>query len=226
MFDSVRPHRRQPTRLPCPWDSPGKNTGVGCHFLFQCRKVKSESEVTQLCPTLSNPMDCSLPGSSIHGIFQARVLEWVAIVFSGVHAYLLTKWGEEVDWQLHQWLPSFPWTIRDQNELRKYSTPICFMMLHDASTLGPGLSYVTQIAQTWSSLQAGSPHWHINRQFIKHLLGTALQLDNHSLCPDSGQVPTPALLDPGPLPCGIRVMVLGGWESIHSEERSQHRLDP
>ena len=80
--DSVRPHRHQPTRLPCPWDSPGKNTGVGCHFLLQCVKVKSESEVTQSCPTLSNPMDCSLPGSSIHGIFQARVLEWGAIVFS------------------------------------------------------------------------------------------------------------------------------------------------
>ena len=81
MSDSVRPHRRQPTRLPCPWDSPGKNTGVGCHFLLQCMKVKSEREVTQLCPTLSDPMDHSLPGSSVHGIFQARVLEWGAIAF-------------------------------------------------------------------------------------------------------------------------------------------------
>ena len=78
----MRPHRRQPTRLPRPWDSPGKNTGVGCHFLLQCMKVKSESEAAQSCPTLSNPMDCSLPGSSIHGIFQARVLEWFAIAFS------------------------------------------------------------------------------------------------------------------------------------------------
>ena len=87
--DSVRPHRWQPTTLPCPWDSPGKNTGVGCHFLLQCMKVKSESEVTQSCPTLSNPMDCSLPGSSVHGIFQARVLEWVAIAFpfSGLHTF-------------------------------------------------------------------------------------------------------------------------------------------
>ena len=76
------PHRRQPTRLPRPWDSPGKNTGVGCHFLLRCMKVKSESEVAQLCPTLSDPMDCSLPGSSIHRIFQARVLEWGAIGFS------------------------------------------------------------------------------------------------------------------------------------------------
>ena len=69
----------QPTRLPCPWDSPGKNTGVGCHFLLQCMKVKSEREVVQLCLTLSDPMDCSLPGSSTHGIFQARVLEWVSL---------------------------------------------------------------------------------------------------------------------------------------------------
>ena len=79
MSDSVRPHRREPTRLPCPWDSPGKNTGVGCHFLLQCMKVKSESEGAQLCPTLSDPMDCSPSGSSVHGIFQARVLEWGAI---------------------------------------------------------------------------------------------------------------------------------------------------
>ena len=77
MSDSVRPHGRQPTRLRRPWDSPGKNAGVGCHFLLQCMKAKSENEVAQSCPTLHDPMDCSLPGSSIHGIFQARVLEWV-----------------------------------------------------------------------------------------------------------------------------------------------------
>ena len=77
----MRPHRWQPMRLPHPSDSPGKNTGVGCHFLLQCMKGKSESEVAQLCPTLLDPMVCSLPGSSIHGIFQARVLEWVAIAF-------------------------------------------------------------------------------------------------------------------------------------------------
>ena len=88
--DSVRPHRRQPTRLCRPWDSPGKNTGVGYHFLLQYMKGKSESEVTQSCPTLSDPVDCSLPGSSIHGISQARVLEWGAIAFSGtkgIHHY-------------------------------------------------------------------------------------------------------------------------------------------
>ena len=80
MSDSVRLHRQKPTRLPSPWDSPGKNSGVGCHFLLQCMKVKIE--VAQSCPTLSDPMDCSLRGSSIHGIFQARVLEWGAIAFS------------------------------------------------------------------------------------------------------------------------------------------------
>ena len=80
MSDSVQPHRRQPTRLPCPWDSPGKNTGVGCHSLLQCMKVKSESEVTQSSLTLSYPMDCSPSGSSAHGIFQARVLEWTILV--------------------------------------------------------------------------------------------------------------------------------------------------
>ena len=92
-FDSVWPHRRQPTRLPHPWDSPGKNTGVGCHFLLQCMKVKSESEVAQSCPTLSDPMVCSLPGSSVHGIFQARVLEWGAIAFFKTYEIRLLKFS-------------------------------------------------------------------------------------------------------------------------------------
>ena len=87
MSNSVGSQRQQPTRLPCPWDSPGKNTGVGCHFLLQCRKVKSESEVAQLCPTLSDPMDFSLPGSSIHGIFQARVLE---------------QWSEKYEYRMYE----------------------------------------------------------------------------------------------------------------------------
>jgi len=91
MSDSVRPHRQQPTRLPHPWDSPGKNTGVDCHFLLQCMKVKSESEVIHSYPTLRDPMDCSLPGSSVRGIFQARVLEWGAIAFSIIHYSMLNN---------------------------------------------------------------------------------------------------------------------------------------
>ena len=81
----------KPIRLPHPWDSPGKNTGVGCHFLLQCMKVKSQSEVTQSCPTFRDPMDCSLPGSSVHGIFQASVLEWGAIAFSKRQATYVEK---------------------------------------------------------------------------------------------------------------------------------------
>ena len=94
MSDSVRPHRRQPTRLPRPWDSPGKNTGMGCHFLLQWMKVKSESQVAQSCPTLSNATDCSLQGSSVHGIFQARVLlghkkmQWYAVDCQRQVAYI------------------------------------------------------------------------------------------------------------------------------------------
>ena len=95
--DSVQSHRRQPIRLRRPWDSPGKNTGVGCHFLFQCMKVKSESEVAQSCPTLCNPMDCSLPGSSVHGIFQARVPEWPSPLHSLARINLQEKkWGWKV----------------------------------------------------------------------------------------------------------------------------------
>ena len=101
-FSRVRPCatlRRQPTRLPHPRDSPGKNTGVGCHFLHQCTKVKSKSEVTQSCPTLSDPMDCCLPGSSVHGIFQVRVLEWGAIDFSVLSVKSSQKYIV--------WIPSF-----------------------------------------------------------------------------------------------------------------------
>ena len=104
MSDSMWPHRRQPTRLCFPGDSPGKNTGVGCHFLLQCMKVKRESEVAQSCPTLRNPMNCSLLGSSVHGIFQARVLEWVAISFSNLYMiisqiiYNFFKFHSTVKW--------------------------------------------------------------------------------------------------------------------------------
>ena len=88
---------RQPARLLLPWDFPGKNTGVGCHFLLQCMKVKSQSEVAESCLTLSNSMDCDLPGSSIHGIFQARVLEWGAIAFSARLDYWATNITDEIN---------------------------------------------------------------------------------------------------------------------------------
>ena len=99
--DSVQHYRRKPTRLPYPWNSPGKNTGVGCHFLLQGMKVKSESEVALSCPTVSDSMDCSPPGSSVHGIFQGRVLEWDAIAFSVFTSRLfncsyVTRWASLV----------------------------------------------------------------------------------------------------------------------------------
>ena len=114
--NSVWPHRRQPTRFPCPWVSPGKNTGVGCHFLLQCMKAKTESEVVQSCLTLSDPMDCSLPGSSVHGIFQARTLEWVAIAFSNAW-----KWKVKVKSISHVQLLATPWTAAFQVPLRGHT---------------------------------------------------------------------------------------------------------
>ena len=135
---TLRPHRRQATRLPRPWDSPGKNTGVGCHFLLQCMKVKSQSEVAQSCLTLRDPMDyslpgssihgilqarvlevyppknCSLQGSSIHGIFQARVLEWGAIAFMILERALLIQSGH----------PSAPIYIEDKKSDILPSTPL------------------------------------------------------------------------------------------------------
>ena len=95
VWPHVRPHRWQPTRLPRPWDSPGKNSEVGCHFFLQCMKVKSESEVAQSCPTLQDPVDCSLPGSSAHGIFQARVLERGVIAFCNNWHRSLYIWGRQ-----------------------------------------------------------------------------------------------------------------------------------
>ena len=116
MSDSVQPYRQQPTRLPRPWDSSGKNTGVGCHFLLQCVKVKSESEVAQSCPTLGNPMDCSIPGSSIHGIFQARVLEWVSIAFSIFIFYpMLTGGLKQLSWFYNEFMPMMYFFAKKEN---------------------------------------------------------------------------------------------------------------
>ena len=106
---TLRPHRPQPTRLPRPWDSPGKNTGVGCHFFLQYTKVKSESEVAQSCPTLRGPMDCSPPGSPVPGILQARTLEWGAISFSNTR-----KWKVKVKSLSHVQLLAAPWTAAYQ----------------------------------------------------------------------------------------------------------------
>ena len=130
MFDSVRPHRRQPTRLPCPWDSPGKNTGVGCHFLLQCMKVQSESEVAQSCPTLSDPMDCSPPGSSIHGTLQARVLEWGAIASNSCLIYPTVV--NQTRYALYTFLPSI--------SLSFPPTFLCF--IYSSSTATDSLSFL------------------------------------------------------------------------------------
>jgi len=130
MSNSVWPHRRQSTRLPRPWDSPGKNTGVGCHFLLQYMKVKSESEVAQSCPTLRNPMDCSPPGSSIHGIFQARVLKWGAIAFSGLRVEEDVKKGQaDTRWEEMSGVRgSQPWGKVGEEHFRQKDSRSCKFM--------------------------------------------------------------------------------------------------
>ena len=141
MSDSVQP--QQPIRLLCPWDSPGKNTGVGCRFLLQCMKVKSESEVAQSCLTLSDPMDCSLPGSSVHGIFQARVLEWGAIfllylpsklLISLLSASIQMSFDEVSEKKLQKRR-----NLRDQNNKKKFQSD---KMIPDSS---PGLKGSHQV---------------------------------------------------------------------------------
>ena len=133
MSDSVRPHWRQPTRLPRPWDSPGKNTGVGCHFLLQCMKARSESEVAQSCLTLSDPMACSLPGSSAHGILQARVLEW-EMFFIKLNSFLhlpfhfLKEWPwKTVSLPLESSLNSFVFRTLSQCFLSVFSLLVVYL---------------------------------------------------------------------------------------------------
>ena len=143
MSNSVRPHRRQPTRLPRPWDSPGKNTGVGCHFLPQCMKVKSESEVALSCLTLGDPMDCSLSGPSIHGIFQARVLEWGAIAFSEGRWTSVVIYSQAPEHSLNScgagdWLLCSMWDF-----------------------LGPGIEPTSPASagRFFTTVPSGKPHW-------------------------------------------------------------------
>ena len=153
MSNSVRPHRQQPTRLPHPWDSPGKNTGVGCHFLLQCIKVESESEVTQSCPTLIDPTDYRLPGSSVHGIFQARVLEWGAIAFSGevcradikIPSFQLRIWGLERLLETHFWQDKL-----DQTDLG--SDPIPVLPFDFELTLSRTLNLFPSPSVKWEHL--------------------------------------------------------------------------
>ena len=158
MSDSVRPHRRQPTRLPHPWDSLGKNTGVGCHFLLQCLKVKSESEVAQSCQTLSHPMDCSLPGSSIHGIFQARVLEWGAIAFFNIYLAHCNLKCREMQCFVSLWETSLEkcrqWLLSSHGiaDNRIWASLLCFVNCHpkfgSASHIG---SFILSVS--WNSLK-------------------------------------------------------------------------
>ena len=130
MSDSVRPHRRQPTRLPHPWDSPGKNTGVGCHFLLQYMKVKSKSEVAQSCPTLSNPMDCS-----------SRLLRpWDFPGKSTIHK-VCTRWQyyDRIKFELWCWRKRLqvPWTARrfNQSSLKEISPGVIGRTDVEAETL-------------------------------------------------------------------------------------------
>jgi len=160
--DSVRPQRRQPTRPRRPWDSPGKNTGVGCHFLLQRMKAKSESEVAQSCPTLSDPMDCSLPGSSVHGIFQARVLEWVATAFSQIIQSNIFKITPPVEnssvllpssqllWSISHMQPRDSPTSLSYTGLLSSSSPPYLPSKKNSSFLGEGWRKKIQSAQQTS----------------------------------------------------------------------------
>jgi len=155
MSDSVRSHRQQPTRLRHPWDSPGKNTRVGCHLLLQCMKVKSESEVAQSCPTLCDAMDCSPPGSSIHGIFPARVLEWVPLPSLSCLVKLLQSYfhipfaskGKHRLWNINSTVPKFilPYSLLSQRRKGPFFFPsvtisISFCLLSCSFLKSPCLS--------------------------------------------------------------------------------------
>ena len=137
MSDSVRPHRRQPTRLPCPWDSPGKNTGVGCHFFLQCMQVKSESEVFQSCPTLHDPMDYSPPGSSIHGtrLIVFRGLPVISLYVKNCLQFIVSEWHNDRDLCFSKYLLVF--------ERRE---------LHTLMDRGAWQTTVHEVAKSWTWL--------------------------------------------------------------------------
>ena len=121
MSNAVQPYRRQPIRLPCPWDSPGKNTGVDCHFLLQCMKVKSESEVAQLCLTLSNPMNCSLPGSSVHGFSRQEYWSGVPLPSLNVLSRLIKSFIPRSKCLLISWLQSSSAVILEPKKIVSHS---------------------------------------------------------------------------------------------------------
>ena len=176
----MRPQRGQSTRLPRPWDSAGKNTGVGCHFLLQCMKMKSESEVAQSCPTLCNPIDGSPPGSPVPEILQARTLEWGAISFSNAW-----KWKVKGKSLSRVWLFATPWTAAYQAPLsmgfsrQEYwigvplpspSIIICFLFL-------PDIYFVS----TWSDINI-STHFPIWSLFICFIHPFTFNLPISSYC--------------------------------------------
>ena len=136
----MQPHRWQPTRLRHPWDCPGKNTEVGSHFLLQGMKVKSESEVAQSCLTLCDPMDCSLPGSSVHGILQARVLEWVAIAFSTKLSICsqIRNGNHQPNYNVYLINRSFLKVIPGLSEKGKTKQSLCWLCVRPASLFGNG----------------------------------------------------------------------------------------
>jgi len=166
--DSVRPHRRQPTRIPHPWDSPGKNTGVGCHFLLQCMKVKSESEVAPSCLTLSDPMDRSLPGSSAMGF--SRQEYWSGVPLPSpliwiMHLELLNTSIEKPNFLLRLYaFPSLPpslslsLSLTVLNSLRDLSPQIrdqprptvVEMPSPNLTTVTPGNSHFSHFCQWWT----------------------------------------------------------------------------
>ena len=184
----MRPQRRQPTRFPHPWDSLGKNTGVGCHFLLQCMKVKSASEVSQSCLTLSNPMDCSPPGSSVHGIFQARVLEWGAIAFSEsmnimyVMTSLVAQLVKNPSAMWKTWAQSLGWEEPLEEGMATHSSILAWRILMDRGLVwripmdrGAWQATVHRVAKSQTQLSDWAHNGSHKRLFLLQSDGVRLQ---------------------------------------------------